>query len=268
MDSLFFPQLLSGALAQYPIEKTRVVPSIKNVLPDGNMVLATGLNSNPRASRLVWQLSYSELSTADMTSLKEHFNACNGPFRGFTFIDPTENMLVSSGDLTAKVWQSGAIQISSGVEDPQGGNQGFVLTNISQASQQIAQTLTVPANYQYCFSAYVKCAQQETITLLRSGTKASNSTVLPVTSNWTRLISAGRLNDPGNHFTGGIVLMPGQQVTAYGIQLEAQLQPSRFRVTGKVGGVYPSAHWGVQEFAIVAEAPNLFSTSFSIETNL
>jgi len=232
------------------------------------MVLLTELDSNPHASRLIWQLSYTELSLTDLQALQAHFATCLGPLRAFTFIDPTDNMLVSSLDLTATGWQRGAIQITPGALDPEGGRQGTVLTNTSQASQQIVQTLNVPANYQYCLSVYVMSVQAETIMLTRSGTTASESTVWSVGPNWTRIVSSGRLNDASTSLTVGVVLAPGQQVAVYGMQLEAQLQPSRYRATGQVGGVYPAAHWAVDELAVVAGAPNLFSTSFSIETNV
>ncbi|HSU33365.1 MAG TPA: hypothetical protein VLJ11_19210 [Bryobacteraceae bacterium] len=268
MGELFFPQLASGALAQYPIQKTRLVPTIKNVLLDGSMILASELNFNPHASRLLFQLSYSNLETADMQALQAHFEACLGPLRAFTFIDPTDNMLASSSDLTATGWQRGAIQIVPGATDPNGDGEAFVLTNVSQASQGIVQTLAVPAHYQYCLSAYVTSTQAGSVVLSRTGTSASNSTVVQVGSSWTRVISSGRLNDGGTTFTAGLILMPGQQVTVYGMQLEAQLQPSRYRATRGMGGVYTRAHWAVDEFPIMAQAPNLFSTSFSIETNV
>jgi hypothetical protein len=268
MANLFFPQLASGALAQYPIQKTRAVPTIRNVLPDGNLILASGLDFNPRSSRMAFQLTYTDLDITDMQALKAHFQACLGPFRAFTFVDPTDNMLVSSSDLSAASWQRGAIQIISGAVDPDGGNQASILTNVSQASQQIVQTLAVPANYQYCLSAYIASAQPQTVTLSRTGTKTSNSTTLAIGPTWTRVVSSGRLNDAGTSLTSGVILMPGQQVTVYGIQLEAQLQPSRYRATGNTGGVYASAHWAVNELAVVAQAPNLFATSFSIETTV
>src|SRR5690349_7261825 len=130
-----------------------------------------------------------------MQALQAHFGACLGPLRAFTFIDPTDNMLVSSSDLTATNWQRGAIQIIPGAADPNGGNEGFVLTNVSQASQEIVQILTVPAHYQYCLSAYVTSVQEGSIVLSRNGTSASNSTVVPVASDWTRVTSSGRLKD-------------------------------------------------------------------------
>jgi len=268
MGNLYFPQLSSGALAQYPIQKARIVPTVKNVMLDGNMWLCPGLSFNSHASRMVWELNYAALSQVDAQALQSHFSACVGPLRAFTFIDPTDNMLVASGDFTNAGWQKGAIQIISGVVDPQGGSDATVLTNTSQANQQLVQTLNVPANYQYCLSAYATCTQAATIVLMRSGSTASDTTSLSVGSSWTRLVSSGRLNDAGTTLTVGMMLAPGQQITIYGMQLEAQLQPSRYRSTGQAGGVYPSAHWATDELALIATAPNLYSTSFSIETNL
>jgi hypothetical protein len=268
MANLFFPQLASGALAQYPIQKTRVVPTIKNVLMDGSMVLASGLNFNPHASQLVIQLSYTDLESADIGALQAHFGACQGPLRAFTFIDPTDNMLTWSSDLTAAPWRRGEIEIIPGAVDPDGGNEGFVVTNVGQASQEIVQTLSVPAQYQFCLSAYITSTEAGSVVLTRRGMTASDSTTVPVGPRWTRVVSSGRLNDQGTPFTAGVILMPGQQVTLYGLQLEAQRQPSRFRATGAIGGVYARAHWATNELPIVAQAPNLFSTSFSIETNL
>ncbi len=118
MANLYFPQLTSGALAQYPIKKTRLVRTIKNVLPDGSMVLL----ADPGGARLLWQMAYTSLSTVDVGALQAHFEACVGPYHAFTFIDPTDNMLVSSFDLTATGWQtSSLIQLSAGMADPDGG---------------------------------------------------------------------------------------------------------------------------------------------------
>ncbi len=265
MTNLFFPQLMSGALAQYPIRKTQLVRTIKNVLQDGSIILF----SDPGGARLVWQLSYTDLSTADSEALQAHFNACVGPFHAFTFIDPTDNMLVSSSDLTTAAWQiSSLIHITSGTTDPEGGSAGFTATNTGQVSQEISQSLAVPADYQYSFSVYVMSAQVAEITLIRRGASASQSTTVPIGPSWTRIVSSGRLNDLGTILTVGFSLAAGQQVELYGVQLEPQTAPSRYRPTAQIGGVYPSAHWGVDQLTVTAEAPNLFSASFSIETTI
>ncbi|MGA8026576.1 MAG: hypothetical protein WB992_05480 [Bryobacteraceae bacterium] len=263
MANLYYPQLTSGALAQYPIRKTRMVRTIKNVLPDGDLILL----ADPGAARLVWQLSYTDLSAADTALLQNHFNTCVGPFHAFTFIDPTGNMLVSSSDLTAGVWQtSSLINVTPGAADPNGGSAAFTLRNTGQASQEISQTLLVPSSYQYCFSLYVISPEVSNITLIRRGASTEESATVSIGPQWKRVISTGRLNDPGVTFSVAISLAAGQLVEVFGLQLEAQIAPSRYSPTTQTGGVYAGAHWSADQLTVIAEAPNLFSASFDIET--
>jgi hypothetical protein len=263
MGNLFFPQLSTGALVQYPIRKARLARTIKNVLPDGSMILF----ADPAGARLVWQLVYTELSAFDIEALQAHFSACVGPYYAFTFIDPTDNMLVSSVDLTATAWQtSSLISVSLGQTDPYGGTAAIAAINTGQATQSITQTLNVPANYQYCFSLYAASHEPSELTLIRKGLTDEQNMVAAIGSGWTRIISSGQLNDSGTSLTVAITLAPGQQVNLYGLQLEPQVSPSRYRATAQSGGVYANAHWAVDQLTISADGPNLFSTSFSIET--
>jgi len=263
MASLFYPQLASGALAQYPIRKIKTVRTIKNLLPDGNLVLY----SDPNASMLLWQLTYTELSSSDVGALQQHFAACSGPLRGFTFIDPTDNMLVASTDVTAAAWQvPSVVTVTPGVSDPDGGSSGFDLVNTGQSASDITQTLSVPAGYQYCFSTYVRSSLTAQITFLRSGPSVTEEDTFTIGPRWRRFVSNGQLSDTGQNFTIGIRLSPGQEAQIFGPQLEAQAVPSRYRPTFTTGGVYSNAYWAVNELAIIAEAPNLFATSFTIET--
>ena len=166
MAELFYPQLTSGALAQYPLQKTQVTRTIKNVLPDGNMVLLP----DSGAKRTLWQLQYSNLSLADVQLLQSHFTACKGPLSAFTFIDPTANMLMSSSDLTTAAWQkSGLLQVQANIVDPFGGTAAYLITNDGQNAQELSQILQVPANYQYCFSLYAAAVQQTMLTLFQRG---------------------------------------------------------------------------------------------------
>ena len=265
MANLYYPQLSSGALAQYPIRKTRVVRTIKNVLPDGSMILL----SDPDGARLLWQLAYAELSSADVNALQAHFTACVGPFHAFTFIDPTDNMLASSSDLTAAPWvTSSLIAVSGGASDPLGGIGAFTLVNTGQINQEIAQILQVPAGYQYCFSIYAMSNISAPITLVRRGPSTQGTTNITIGPVWTRIVSSGALSDAEGGFTVAISLAAGQQVQLYGPQLEAQIVPSPYRPTAEIGGVYANAHWAIDQLSITANAPNLFSTACGIETAL
>lgn len=263
MANLYFPQLLSGALAQYPIQKGTAARTVKNVLPNGDMVLY----SDPDGGRRVWQLSYTDLGSADIQALQAHFAACAGPFRAFTFIDPTDNVLVSSGELSAAAWNvSSLITVTAGIADPLGGNGAFQLTNTGEAVQEIAQTLSVPASYHYCFSVYAMASQPGQVVLNRRGPTAQQSSAVAIGPNWTRAVSNGQLADSGQQLTVAITVQPGQQITVFGLQLEAQTVPSSYRPTTKQGGVYSNAHWATEELTVSADGPGSYSTAFGIET--
>jgi hypothetical protein len=263
MANLFFPQLFSGATVQYPIKKTKVSRNIQNVLPDGSMILS----ADPDGWMLEWELTYSELNSSDIALLQTHFSNCMGPFHAFTFIDPTENMLVSSESLANAAWlNQGGMAITGNVADPAGGAAAFTVTNTSQTAQAITQALNVPAGYQYCLSLYAACAAQTNLTLNRTGPNLSQADTVSVVPAWSRFVSGGKLSDSGIGLTVGLTVPPGAQVQIYGIQLEAQPAPSRYRPTAQSGGVYPNAHWVSDQLMITAQGLNQFSSTFSVET--
>lgn len=262
MAKLFYPQLTSGALAQYPLRKTKVIRTIKNILSDGNMILLP--DSGTR--RTIWQLEYLNLSLADIQSLQSHFTACKGPLNAFTFIDPTGNMFVSSADLTNMVWQkSSLLQIQTDTTDPFGGTTAQTITNYGQGAQALAQTLQVPVNYQYCFSLYATSVGHTAVTLFQRGPNTEQSRRMFLSSGWSRLVLSGRLSDSGSSMTVGISLDAGTQIKVFGIQLEAQISPSGYQPTTTTGGVYANAHWAIEQLQIKAEDINLYATTVSIE---
>jgi hypothetical protein len=265
MANLVFPQLSSGALAQYPIRKVTTIRTIKNILPDGSMIVA----ADPGAGQLAWTLSYVNLPPADMNALQSHFEACGGPLRGFTFLDPTDNLLTYSADLTQSSWATPVgVTVEAGLTDPNGGTGAFTVTNDAAGAQQIVQTLAAPVNFQYCFSVYAAAANSGTCSLMMSSANAQQTNLCQVGQNWSRIACSGVLNDTGTGISVSIGLAAGQSVSLFGPQLEPQFASSRFRPTYAVAGLYSNAHWAVSELVFTAEGPSLFSTSFTIETSV
>jgi hypothetical protein len=252
-------------MVQYPIKKMRLHRTIQNVMPDGSTIVL----ADPPATKLIWDLRFDDLSTGDINALQTFFQSCCGPYRAFTFIDPTDNMFAASADLTASSWlKDPGIQITANASDPAGGSQAFVVTNTASSPQSISQVLTVPSGYQYCLSLFASTAQATNIELFRRGAAESATDDFQITPNWTRIISSGQFSDGGTQLTAGVTLAAGQQVTLFGLQLEPQIQPTRYRATLANGGVYSSAHWASSSLAIVATAPGLFSAALEIQTNV
>jgi hypothetical protein len=158
---------------------------------------------------MIWQLGYASLSGQEANTLTNFFDICQGRLRAFTFIDPAENMLTGSSDLSSESWQNlSSIRLSPNSSDPVGGNAAFVVANNGQTNEELTQTIAVPGNYQYCFSLYARSDQTASIELIRRGSGSQNSSVVSIGPNWLRAVSTGTLSDQDVGLTVAIRLAP------------------------------------------------------------
>ncbi|MGH9613182.1 MAG: hypothetical protein ACRD4P_08905, partial [Bryobacteraceae bacterium] len=129
---LYYPQLSSGVLAQYPIAKQISYRTVINTLPDGRTIAMADLGG----AFVAWQLTYSGLSDAEWGTIEQLFTQVQGSYGIFTFADPAGNLLAWSEDLTQAVWGKDAlITVAGGFGDPLGGTGAAQITNGAQAAQ-------------------------------------------------------------------------------------------------------------------------------------
>src|SRR3954452_22210045 len=265
MDNPCFPQLTSGALVQYPLHKTRTVRNVTNVLSDGTLVLLP----DQGAARLVWDLQYTGLVEAEVTSLKELFQNRKGPLLPFIYIDPSDNMLVWSTDPRTQPWQAPTVlKIENGIAGPSKAGDAFRITNTGQSIQELTQTVNVPNGYFYCLSFYARSAAPQLLTAFRRGASTVQESQILIDAAWNRFWTSGRLRESGNGITVGLSFSVGQQIEVFGLQLEAQVSPSQYRPTFRRASVYSNAHWAMNELSVISESPGLFSTSVTVEVSV
>jgi hypothetical protein len=246
MADLFFPQLGTGCLVQYPLKRTKSVHTAINEMADGSALLS----ADPGGSLLHWDLTYAGISVDEVAALQDLFDAARGRLRAFTFPDPLSNLLSTT-------WQySPLIQVN-----------GSTYTNTGSSPAELSQTLPLPASYQFCFSLSAESMQAGggSIVLIRRGPSVENRKVMPLGGI---VFSSGFLADPGAGFTVAVELQPGQTVDLSATQLEIQATPSPFRGTSPKGGVYTNAHWALDELLFSATAPNAFSAKLQIEAHV
>ena len=119
-----YPQLGSGALSQFPVQKNRRARTVVNQAADGRTIKL----ADPAAKVTEWVLTYAELSDEEATALLGFFAATEGTLNGFTFLDPVGNLLAWSEQLDEAVWQKDPLlTLISGVADPRGGTQAWRL---------------------------------------------------------------------------------------------------------------------------------------------
>jgi len=230
---LVYPQLATGALSQFPVKKQRHLRTVVNTAADGSSIKL----ADPNGESTEWSLAYTQLSDAELATLQQFFAAAEGTLNAFTFLDPTSNLLAWSDHLDNAVWVPGPqLTVAGGIADPMGGTNAWHLTNTGAGAQNISQTISAPAGYQYCLSAYVRPVVAMTVTLLVGAQRSAR----PLPTGWTRIVFAAS-GDPTQASIGfGLELPAGGAIDVYGVQAEPQAAASVYK-SSTTGGVYENA---------------------------
>jgi hypothetical protein len=254
---LAYPQLSTGALAQFPARKRRRARTIYDAAEDGTAFKL----SDPGAATTEWRLTYAALADAEAAALRAFFEATEGTLGQFTFLDPMGNLLEWSGKLDAQAWEKAPeISVSGGVADPAGGSNAWRLTNSGAAPQYIRQSLAVPGGFVYCVSVYARAAQTGMVTLLRGPERLT----APAGPAWGRITSAGSTGTAGEETQAfGLELAPGAVVEVYGFQVEPQGAASAYKASTD-GGVYAGARFADDALSITTSGANRHAVTVNI----
>jgi hypothetical protein len=253
----YFPQLSSGATGQFPITRQRSARTVVNQSWQGYQVKL----ADPGAAITDWHLSFAEMSDQELAALEALFQAVEGRLTPFTFLDPADNLLAWSEQQSQAVWQAGPLlTLTGGVTDPMGGTAAYQVSNPTAATLTLQQSINAPASLDYCLSVYARSDQSTQVWLVR-GSATEAQAIGPV---WTRLTSAGQLQDTADSISFGIALDPGATVDIFGIQAEAQTAASLYKQTAETGGVYPNARFRDDALTITTVGPSRHSCELDI----
>jgi hypothetical protein len=251
-----YPQLVTGAMSQFPIVKQRRLRTVANVAADGNSVKL----ADPAGKTIGWQLEYTDLSDTEMEALRQFFTEMEGSLTSFTFLDPVANLLAWSEVPTNAVWVAGpSLSLLGNVADPLGGSNAWQLANAGQEAQSLKQTLNAPTAYRYCFSAYAFSTRPVAVELQLG----SQSAQFALGSQWSRIHIAGTGDDAATVIEFGIQLPAGATVCVFGPQVEAQPAPSAYK-TGTTGAVCKEARFRDDAFTSTSTDVNHNSATVNI----
>jgi len=246
---LYFPQLATGATAQFPMEWMLIHRTIFNRTPDGTLVKL----DDPNASGIRWTLRYQGLTEAERAAVETLFRDTEGRLHTFVFLDPRGNLLMWSEDLSKTVWRKdGGVQIAPDVPNPEGAERASRITNTAQIDQGIEQTVDVPGWFHYCFSFQARAASKTRMILSISNSDGSIARDLYATDNWALYWCSGQLNGSAEELTCRVALEAGSAIDAFGFQLAAQPNPSAYNRTYSRSGVYRRSRFMNDELRFVA----------------
>lgn len=254
---LYFPQLSTGATGQFPITRQRLARTVVNQSWQGYQVKL----ADPGAAITEWHLSFAEMSDQELAALEALFQAVEGSLTPFTFLDPAGNLLAWSEQQTQAVWQAGPLlTLTGGVADPMGGTAAYHVSNPTAATLTLQQSINAPASLDYCLSLYARSDQSTQVWLVRGSAMDAQA----ISPQWTRLTSAGQLQDTADSISFGVGLDPGALVDIFGIQAEAQTAASLYKRTAETGGLYPNARFRDDTLTITAVGPGRYSCELDI----
>lgn len=262
---LYYPQLTTGAVAQFPVRRGTSMRTVANQLASGFTIRM----ADTGAQKVGWQLRYSDLTNSERGSMESLFEAAEGQLNTFTFLDPTDNLLMWSEDWTQAVWTADPLfEVSSGVGDPLGGTAAMQLTNTGETAQQIIQSTGASSSFTYCYSLYVRSSAPATIQLVVTATGRSLQTAVTTGTAWTRVSTAGSLSVQQDGIAFGVQLPAGVQVDTFGAQVEAQPAAGLYKKTIDRGGVYPTTRFSSDLLIFTATAPNQNSCQIDLISSL
>jgi len=260
---LYFPQLLTGAIAQFPLERRFSRRTIVNRMPDGALVKL----DDPSASETSWSLQYQGLTDSERAALETFFEDTEGRLQTFIFLDPCGNLLTWSEDLSMAVWnKDGGVQLAADAADPYGGERGSRITNTAQIAQGIEQKVDVPGWYQYCFSFHARATTRTRMTLSISNSNGRIDRVEYAHDNWAVYWCSGQLNGGAGDLTCRVDLDAASAIEMFGFQLEAQTNPSAYRRTYGQSGIHGNARFMEDELRFLANGIDDHSISMRVFT--
>jgi hypothetical protein len=260
---LYFPQLVTGALAQLPLERRFSRRTIVNRMPDGTLVKL----HDPSVAEIAWTLQYQGLTEGERAALETLFHDTEGRLRSFLFVDPCGNLLTWSEDLSRPVWnKDGAVQVAGEAADPYGSQRASRITNTAQIAQGITQKIDVPGWYYYCFSFQARSATRTRMTLSISNSNGRIDHVHYAYDDWAVYWCSGQLDGDAGDLSCRVELDAASTIDAFGFQLDAQPNASAYRRTYDQSGIYRNARFMQDELRFVANGIDDHSITMRVFT--
>jgi hypothetical protein len=259
---LVFPQLVTGATAQYPIRRRRSERAILNLSQDGSVIALW----DESASQVKWDLRFAGLTDLEVSNFTSFYELCEGSLQSFLFLDPAANLFAYSEDFTQPAWQRNTLlSITAGIEDPYGTTRASQLTNNSLGALSITQTLQIPGFTACALSVYASSSASVPLTLTRSDGSNVESILLQTTPAWTRFsLNTAFASSISTSCDFSLELPAGAAIDIFGFQVEPQPMPGTYVMTSAYTGIYPNTRFDANPITVTATAPGESSLSVSL----
>lgn len=229
-----FPQLSSGAVAQFPFARSVRFRTLLNRFAGGAEIRFSDLEVEERR----WEIVCEELTDAEWEAIRTLFEQSEGRLGTFVFVEPGQNLLAWSGELGQAVWTKSGVSVTDGEADPEGGAAGSRISG----SGSVQQTLEAPGAMRLTGSVWARTSGSGAGLTVSDGAGVAATQNFEADGQWRRY----EVSYPGGSAAEQTVFelfSNGSDVDVYGPQLEAQPAASVYKPTAATGGVFAGARF-------------------------
>jgi hypothetical protein len=259
---VLLPQLSSSSAVQFQMRRSTTAYGASNQLASGSLILG----ENTRPLRRMWELSYGGLTNEELAELAEFCNSLDATVDGFVFLDPFNNMLNWSENLTTSSWVADpTLTVVEGAQSNFGEGRVHVLESTGSSEQSIRQEIELTGSGRFCASCLVRSDTPGIVGLRLNSATESSFAEFQSSSEWNQVYLSAAVSVAVPPLAFCVDIAPGSALQVKGLQLEYQPFPSRYKPTRGKGGVYANARVLYQSYQVVQHGPEWFDCSFQIE---
>jgi hypothetical protein len=234
-----FPQLTSGAVAQFPFRKESAYRTLINSGSGANEIISSDADFQMR----VWEWPLGQLTDGEWQGIEDLFQMSEGRLGTFLFLEPGQNLLSWSERLADPIWQKGSgISVTDEQPDPMGG-MGAVRVTSSGGGATVSQVLPIPASYRYVASVWARTGSSGGPLRVTDTASGSVEIGFRTDNSWRRYSIGYSVSSASASVAFELVAPSGAPVEIFGPQLEAQIAPSTYKRTVQQAGVFAGARF-------------------------
>jgi hypothetical protein len=254
-----FPQLTTGAVAQFPFRAEVRFRSTRHEGPNGDTISYV----DPELEERAWDIALEGLTDGEWAGVEALFEESRGKLGGFTFLDPTANLLAWSEAIDQEAWMVSGVGVTLGAADPLGGNRAATLT-AGGGGGTLLQTIAAPAAYRYVGSVWARTVGAGAGLRVAEGQAAEAFEAFRQDGVWRRYEARYSGAGLGESVKFEVVVPTGTSVDVFGPQLEAQTAASEYKRSGERSGVHPNARFDQDVLTDRATGANQHGTRLRI----
>jgi len=230
-----FPQLSTGAPAQFPIRRERRFRTLGEPLADGSEIRVSDVDFEER----MWELSLADLDDSEWQDVADLLVAVEGRLQTFVFLEPGSNLLAWSEDFDESAWQTSGVTLVGGSADPLGGSAAVQVSGAGEFWQAIVG----PAAFRYVASAWVRSSVGGVELKITDGVSTEVAVAVDSSGQWRRYEVTSGFASASEEVRWLVSKPSGAAIDVFGPQLEAQISASAYKRTQQQAGAYSNARF-------------------------